>query len=490
MNLGLETWDLQFLDELVSQSATKLAAMIRAREVSPVEVLEAHLRRIEALNPRLNAIITLAPDALERVREAEESLMRGEVRGALHGVPVTVKDTIDTEGLLTTSGSALRADYVPAVDATAVARLKAAGAIVLGKTNVAEMAMTYEADNAVFGRTNNPHDLSLTSGGSSGGEAAAISCGLSPVGIGSDLMGSIRVPAHFCGVVGLKPTTGRVPCEGHTPPATGALSLGAVIGPLARRVEDLSLLLNVLTGFNEGEAISAPLAQTAAKVFELRGCHVAWYAFDGVSPVSQETLTAVQSAARALGEAGLVVEERRPVGVERAPALWSKLFSHAALNFLRQVYSGQEHLAGADAQFLLSASAGAAPPTVDDFLDAWNERDALRAELLRWMNETPLILAPVGATQAFAHGTRKVQVAGQSLSVFHAFSYSQTYNVFGLPSVSVPAGRTREGLPIGVQIIGRPFAEESVLAAASIVEAALGGWIPPTALLATNAEEG
>lgn len=456
--------------------------MIRTREVSPVEVMEAHLRRVEALNPSLNAIVTLAPDALERALEAEVAMMRGELKGALHGVPFTVKDTIDTAGLRTTSGSALRANHVPAVDATAVARLKAAGAIVLGKTNVAELAMTYEADNSVFGRTNNPHDLSFTSGGSSGGEAAAISCGLSPAGLGSDLMGSIRVPAHFCGIVGLKPTTGLVPCEGHTPPVIGALSFGAVIGPLARRVEDLSLLLNVLTDVSEGTAISTQLAQASAKDIELSGCRVAWYSSDGASPVSEETLAAVQSAARVLSDAGLVVEERCPPGVERAPALWSRLFSRAALNYLRQIYSGQEQMAGADAQFLLSATAEVEIPTVDDFLDAWNERDRLRVELLRWMNKTPLIVAPVGATHAFAHGTRKVQVAGQSLSVFRSFSYSQTYNVFGLPAVSVPAGRTREGLPIGVQIIGRPFADEAVLAAASIVEEALGGWVPPAAI--------
>ncbi|MBD0326454.1 MAG: amidase, partial [Pyrinomonadaceae bacterium] len=178
------------------------------------------------MNPSLNAVVTLAPDALEHARVAEEALMRGAVKGALHGVPVTVKDTIDTEGLRTTCGSLLRAENVPATDATAVARLKAAGAIVLGKTNTAEMALTYEADNAVFGRTNNPHDARRTSGGSSGGEAAAISAHLSPAGLGSDLMGSIRVPAHFCGIAGLKPTTGRVPSVGHTPPATGALSLG------------------------------------------------------------------------------------------------------------------------------------------------------------------------------------------------------------------------------------------------------------------------
>lgn len=460
------------MDELTDKSATVLAAMIRGRVASPVEIVEAHLRRIEALNPRLNAVVTIAPDALERAREAQEALARGQLMGALHGVPVTVKDTIDTRGLRTTCGSALRAEHVPATDAAAVARLKAAGAIVLGKTNVAEMAMTYEADNPVFGRTNNPHDLRLTAGGSSGGEAAAISACLSPAGLGSDLMGSIRVPAHFCGIVGLKPTTGRVPCVGHTPPATGALSLGAVIGPMARRVEDLSLLLRVLTGLDDAETVAASKGHTQLTAIELRGSRVAWYAFDGVSPVNQETATAVESAARALADAGLPVEERRPPGIERAPALWMKLFSRAAANYLRSAYAGREHLAGADARFLLKATADARAQTLDDFLAAWDERDALRAELLRWMEETPLIIAPVGAVQAFAHGARKVEVEGRALSVFRAFSYSQTYNVYGLPAVSVPVGRTRAGLPIGVQIIGKPYAEEMVLAAAAIVEAA------------------
>jgi Asp-tRNA(Asn)/Glu-tRNA(Gln) amidotransferase A subunit family amidase len=472
------------LDELTNKSATKLAAMIRSREVSPVEVMEAHLRRIEALNPKLNAIVTLASDALERAREAEAMLMRrGEMKGALHGVPVTVKDTIDTQGLRTTCGSALYAGRVPPVDAEAVARLKAAGAIVLGKTNTAEMALTYEASNPVFGRTANPHDLRLTAGGSSGGEAAAIGACLSPAGLGSDLMGSIRVPAHFCGIVGLKPTTARVPSAGHTPPAIGALSLGAVVGPLARRVEDLSLLLNALAETNASQSVYAPAERKTESAIELRGCRVAWYASDGVSPVNQETVKALQSAARALDEAGLIVREERPPGVERGPQLWSALFSRAALNYLRRAYEGQENLAGPDAQFLLSA-AHSQTQTLDDYLRAWNERDYLRGELIRWMEETPLIVAPVGASGAFEHGARKILVGEQSVSIFRAFSYSQTYNVYGLPAISIPAGRTSAGLPVGVQIIGRPFAEETVLAAASIVEAALGGWLPPPDLAA------
>lgn len=456
--------------------------MMRAREASPVEVMEAHLRRIEALNPLLNAVVTLAPDALERAHAAEASLMRGERAGSLQGVPVTVKDTIETAGLRTTCGSLLREGFLPQVDATAVKRLKAAGAIVLGKTNVAEMAMTYEADNPVFGRTNNPHDTRLTAGGSSGGEAAAISACLSPVGLGSDLMGSIRVPAHFCGVFGLKPTTGRVPCAGHAPPATGALSLGAVIGPLARRVEDLSLLLNVLSGLSAAEAASASSVSrtTDAAAPALRGQRVAWYASDEISPVNEETQAAVRRVARVFDDAGLIVTEACPPGVESGPELWTKLFSRAALGYLRKAYAGRESLAGADAQFLLSsAAADLVSPSLDDFLAAWNERDERRGRLVEWMAEMPLIVAPVGAVQAFEHGARKVRVDEQLVSVFRAFGYSQTYNVYGLPVVSVPAGRTRSGLPVGVQLIGRPFAEEMLLAAAQLIEDVLGGWLPP-----------
>jgi Asp-tRNA(Asn)/Glu-tRNA(Gln) amidotransferase A subunit family amidase len=448
--------------------------MIRAREVSPVEVMEAHLRRVEAVNPLLNAIVTLAPEALALAREAESAVMRGDVRGPLEGVPVTVKDTIETRGLRTTCGSQLRSSHVPAVDATAVARLKAAGAIVFGKTNASEMALTYEASNPVFGRTNNPHDARLTAGGSSGGEAAAIAAGLSPAGLGSDLMGSIRVPAHFCGIYGLKPTTWRVPCDGHTPPVVGPLSLGAAVGPLARSVKDLSLLLSVLDG-----TIAPSFAASWSKwvkdderANKLRGVRVAWYTFDGVTPVNEEARKAVQAAAVTLADAGLVVEERRPPGIERGPELWSRLFARAAANLLRTAYEGQEEAAGADARFLLSAAA--TPQTLDDFLAAWNERDRLRAELLRWMKETPLIVAPVGGVEAFEHGARKVTIEGEAVSVFRAFGYSQTFNVFGLPVVCVPVGRTRAGLPVGVQLIGRPFAEETVLAAAAILESALG----------------
>lgn len=463
---------------LTQLSATKLAALIRGRRVSPVEVVEAYLRRIEQANPQLNAVVTLAPDALERAREAEEALTRGERLGPLHGVPLTIKDTIETRGLRTAFGSRVRADYVPARDAPAVALLRRAGAVILGKTNVSEFAMALDADNPVFGRTNNPHDLTRTPGGSSGGEAAAISASLSPAGLGSDLAGSIRVPAHCCGVVGLKPTSGRVPGGGHLPPIAGVFALGASLGPLAGSVEDLAILHHVLTAFDPSERLFAPSALGPAwRRQNLRGARVAWYTDDGVVPVTGETKRAVEMAARSLEEAGLVIEEARPPGVERGPALWFSLFARAATDFLRRMYEGREGEAGPVVSAMLETAGGRKGSAVN-FNEAVAEREMWRAHLIEWMTTTPLIVAPVGAVPAFTHETRRVEIGDVSVGVFRAFGYAQTFNVYGFPSVCVPAGRDGDGMPIGVQIVGRPFAENAVLSAARLIEEALGARPP------------
>lgn len=430
-----------------------------------MEVVEAYLRRIERVNSELNAVVTLDAEALERAREAEAAVMRGALTGMLHGVPLTVKDTIETKGLRTTSGSRLRARFVPEKDAMSVARLRAAGAIILGKTNVPEMAIPYECDNPVFGRTNNPHDTARTPGGSSGGEAAALCASLSAAGLGSDLSGSIRVPAHFCGVVGLKPTVGRVPSDGHFPPASGAFALGAVVGPMARSVADLSLLLGVLTG---ARGLAA----------DVRGWRVAQFV-DESTPVSAETQDAVGAALRALDEAGLVVVDERPPGMERAIELWPALFSRASANQLRETYGEDEELAGPVVRAVLAAAGRNQEQNADEFARALAERERLGDTLGAWMKTTPLVVAPVGAVPAFEHGARRVEVHGRQLSVFRAFGYARAANVLGLPATTVPAGRSREGLPVGVQVIGRPFDDEAVLAAASIIEAALGGWVRP-----------
>jgi Asp-tRNA(Asn)/Glu-tRNA(Gln) amidotransferase A subunit family amidase len=445
----------------VKESLTKIAELIRQREVSPVEVAEAQLKRIAELNPALNAIVTLAPDVLEQARAAEAAVMRGEKVGALCGVPITIKDTIETGGLLTTSGSPVRADYVPQHDAPAVARLRAAGAIVLGKTNTAEMAMDYTADNPVFGRTNHPQNPTLTPGGSSGGEAVAIATGMSAGGLGSDLAGSVRIPAHFCGICGLKPGAGRVPGEGQFPTSSGPYSLGAVIGPLARSAEDLLILFRALTEHCDTE------------LPELRGARVAWYADDGIAPVTPETAHAVKTVASVLHDAGQVVEERRPPHVERGNELWLKLFSWASVVQLRKAYAGREHEGGSFVSWRLSTAENTAPPNLNDYIGSWMERDRLREELLNWMKETPFIVCPVGATPAYPHDTLKVTVGDETFGTFRAFSYAQTFNLFDLPVVTIPAGQSSEGLPIGVQIVGRPFSEETILKVARIVQGAL-----------------
>lgn len=461
---------------LTSKSACELSNLIRSRSVSPVEVVESYLQRIDQINPSLNAIVTLAPDVLDQARARERELTSGVTLGLLHGVPVTVKDTIATAGIRSTSGSRLLTRYLPADDATVVRRLKRAGAIILGKTNTPEMAIPYETDNAVFGRTSNPHDLKLTAGGSSGGEAAAIAAHLSVAGIGSDLSGSIRVPAHFCGIVGLKPTTGLVPMDGHIPQTTGTLALGACVGPMARRVIDLLLLLNVLSDVpamapSENDFVARAQSQ-------LRGVGVASYFDDGVAPVTAETVKAVELAAQALAEGGLDVRSERAPGVSEGSRLWVELFSRAASEQLREFYRGQEDQAGPRVASVLRQRQD---PTLENRIEiaertarAVVERERLREQLLAWMKKTSLILAPVGAVPAFAHGADRVKVDQESISTFRAFSYSQTFNVFGLPAISVPVSLSPAGLPIGVQIVGRPFEEDTVLAAAALIERSFG----------------
>ena len=378
-------------DELTNKTLTELASLVRDRTVSPVDIVEAHLRRIEQRNPSLNAIVTIAGDVTEQARAAEAELIAGKLRGPLHGVPLTIKDTIDTAGLRTTYGSRLFAKNIPAADASVVARLKEAGAIILGKTNTPEMAIPYETDNPVFGRTNNPHDVSLTAGGSSGGEAAAIAAGLSPAGIGSDLSGSIRVPAHFCGIAGLKPTTGRVRMDGHVPSTAGPLSLGACIGPMARTVEDLALLLSVIADPTQFEFSG----DSDPDQIRNSGLRVACYTDDGITPVTSEVKDAVQNAARALAGAGLSVDETTPPGVSRGSHLWVELFAVAARTEIASLYRGRETEAGGKLLKILRQPQAAGDEFEDRIkaaerlADAVLEREKLREKLLRWMKSFP-----------------------------------------------------------------------------------------------------
>jgi len=286
---------------------------------------------------------------------------------------------------------------------------------------------------------------------------------MSPGGIGSDLAGSVRVPAHFCGIAGLRPTVGRVPGEGQFPASDGPYSLGSVIGPMARTVADLQLLFRVLAG-----------RSIVNKKLDLNGVSVAWYTDDSIAPVSIETERAVQSAAQWLSNAGLTTKQTRPPGVERGHDLWLRLFSRASVVKLRSVYAGHEQKGGDFVRWRLATADESPAASLDEYIQGWFERDELREALLQWMREIPLILSPVGATAAVPHGTLKVQAGDKMMGIFRAFSYAQTFTVFDLPVVVVIAGRTKEGLPIGVQVVGRPFEEETALAAAKIIEDAFG----------------
>ncbi len=276
---------------------------------------------------------------------------------------------------------------------------------------------------------------------------------------------------------------GRVSMDGHIPAATGPLSLGACIGPMARSVADLSLLFGVMADATPSE-ISGRDASLDRDKAGLQGLRVAWYTHDGVAPVTRETRDAVLAAAKALSDRGLEVDEAKPPGVADGFRLWIELFARAVTGQLREFYRGREDQAGPQVAAMLGkfdqrTDLNDRVSEAEKLAAAVVERERLREELLRWMKTTPLILAPVGSTPAFAHSARRVEVSGESISVWRAFSYSQTFNVFGLPSVSVPTGRSAKGLPIGVQIVGRPFAERTVLAAAEILEQALGGWQRP-----------
>src|SRR6202047_1969967 len=278
-------------------SAREIAAKIRCKAVSPVEVARAHLDRIERMNPRLNAFVDYKPEAvLTQAREAEKAILRGDDVGPLHGVPVSIKSAIDVAGHRCEAGTRLRAGHIAAENAPLVARLRAAGAVILGVTNTPELLMAWETDNLLYGRTNNPWDLTRPAGGSSGGEAAAIAAGLSAGGVGSDGGGSIRVPAHFCGICGLKPTPGRIPSTGHFPKSGGPFALIGVVGPMARTVADLKVLFEVMQGPDIGDTCAAPVPARWPSEDETKKLRIGYFEDDGRTPVTPETRAAVRTA--------------------------------------------------------------------------------------------------------------------------------------------------------------------------------------------------
>jgi Asp-tRNA(Asn)/Glu-tRNA(Gln) amidotransferase A subunit family amidase len=457
----------------------EIAQQIRSKNVSPAEIVELHLKRIEALQPKLNAFVHLDADgAREQARAAESLAMRRAQLGPLHGVPLTVKSCIDIAGWPCPAGSLLRKNYVPTQDAPLVSRLKAAGAILLGNTNTPEYLMAYETDNLTQGKTGNPWNLDYSAGGSSGGEAAAIASGCSAGGVGSDGGGSIRVPAHFCGICGLKPTPGRIPATGHFPSGAGAFSWIGVVGPMARTIAGVRLLFDVMAGPDEGDALSAPIPLRVYHESELHGIRIGILETDALGVATPETCTAVQQAAKSLCDRGFTVEPFHFKGLDQALELWWFFFGPIIGNLLlRSIASHEDQISPILREYLASATSGNSI-TLDQFTKACADRDFLRAKILRQMQDTPILLSPVSSSPAFRHGQGNYLPGTGYLDTMR---YSQWLNLTGFPGASVPVSHSNEGLPIGVQVIGRPYEDELVLAVAEAIEQSRGPWQAPPA---------
>jgi Asp-tRNA(Asn)/Glu-tRNA(Gln) amidotransferase A subunit family amidase len=468
------------MSDLTFLSAVAMAGQIRKQKISPLELADAHLTKIERLNPKLNAFVHVDREQVRReARGAEAAVMSGRNLGPLHGIPVSVKSSLDVAGLPCEAGTRLRAGFLATEDAPLVARLRNAGAIVLGVTNTPELLMAWETNNLLYGRTNSPWDLERTPGGSSGGEAAAIASGMSAAGVGSDGGGSIRVPAHFSGICGLKPTPGRIPATGHFPASSGPFALIGVVGPMARTVADVRALFEVMQGPDNGDTCAAPVPQRWPTEDEAKKLRVGYFEDDGRTPVTAETRTAVRTAAEALRAAGFQVEPFRPEGLEEARVLWKQFFVAAGGMVIRPMFHGREHDLSPMLKQFLDWSAAEPPLTGEILLAAWFGRDVLRAKFLAQMRKYPILLCPAAAIPAFRHGERSWTIEGKSVTYLNAWSYTEWFNLLGNPAAVVPVSHSAEGLPIGVQIVGRPWEEEQVLSVAGALEAERGTWTAP-----------
>ncbi len=453
--------------DLVFADATTLAELIRTKAVSAVEVVQAHFDRIESLNPTINAIVTLADGALAAAKAADAAVLAGDELGPLHGVPFTVKDSIDTAGVLTQRGSPIFKGRLPGADATSVARMRNAGAILLGKTNLPEFSYWIESDNLLSGRSNNPWDVTRTPGGSSGGESAAIAAGMSPIGLGTDLAISVRGPAAQTGITSMKATHGRVPMTGIWPRAPRRFWH---VGPMARSVRDIALAFAQLAGPDGHDAFASSTVPFDAGIGRQpdRPLRVGWMVGPGFGPVDAEVAATVRAAAAALKDIGIHVEHVGIPALERDFALdvFNRLHVMEMKPAFREATSGHE-----DQMYKMARTMLSLPETaMADFIDAEQAVERLRDGYAEYFRGFDALITHVLPIPAHKHGAREFVIDGQTVDATYLQGATVPLNVTGLPGISMRFGTSREGLPINVQIVGSWQAESTILHVASLLE--------------------
>jgi Asp-tRNA(Asn)/Glu-tRNA(Gln) amidotransferase A subunit family amidase len=461
--------------DLIGAPISRLVDLIRDGEVSAHSLMSGHLSHVAVENPKLNAIVTVSPSALADAAEVDKAIDRGEDPGPLAGIPFTVKDTIATAGLRTTAGSRLLENCVPLESAPAVRRMQRAGAILLGKTNTPEFALDLHTDNEIFGPTVNPRDSTLTPGGSSGGESAAVASGCSVVGLGTDFGSSLRWPAQCTGVAGLRPSVGRVPGSGALPYFTASgittpdpdsfFAQTQVIGPIARNVEDLWLALVTISGQHLSDPMtkSAPLPDPSAVNLSTLKC--AWFASDGTYAASDEVGDVLTQAADVLAYRGVSVSRRRPRAIESADRVYNVLRAADNATWMSRLPSDVDGRRPAAIEAAIDKSREISAAEIQASL---LERQALRADLSRFMLEYPILLTAVSRSPSFevtAVGNEAPRAPDADI-----VSPCRGIGLFGLPAVSIPFGRSETGAFISVQVVGRSFAEHQVIAVATLLQ--------------------
>lgn len=447
-----------------------MAALIRKREISSVELVKLHLARIEHINPRLNAAVAvLASEALREAEAADARLRSGDPVGPLHGVPFSVKDSIELRRVRTTAGTLGFKNGPPAkADATLVARLRAAGGIPIAKTNLPDLLFSFETDNLIFGRTNNPYDRLRTPGGSSGGESALIAAGGSPLGLGSDCLGSVRVPAAFCGIASIKPTIGRLPRTGHVPPAGLWIEEFWQIGPMARYIDDLRLAMEILSG-EDGVDWTAP----PVPLLEKPARRIAFFTDNGIARCEPAIIEAVRKCAGALEGAGFEVEEAKPDGIDHCYEIEMSILGadggDGIATYLQLIGSGEVHPLLKNFTDRFDRCRGSAA----DLAARWAEWDAFRASVARFFQSYDAILCPVYPRPALPHGASMLD------ENFLGFSYTMAWSVAGNPAATVRCAADENGLPINVQIVANRWRDLTTLGLAAVIETHFGGYKEP-----------